>query len=125
MSYGRSKLANVLFSSELSERLAGSGVQVNALHPGGIKTNLARHVDKGGSQWVSDTLMPQLLMTPQQGAVTSMYLATSADILDRGINGLYYHPQARLTQPSVYCTKENQKKLWALSENLTETFMSG
>jgi NAD(P)-dependent dehydrogenase (short-subunit alcohol dehydrogenase family) len=74
--YSQSKLANILFSYELSRRLTGTGVTVNCLHPGGIASGL----------WTNNGPLAQLIMsvgrlflkTPEQGAQTTIYLASSA-----------------------------------------------
>jgi NAD(P)-dependent dehydrogenase (short-subunit alcohol dehydrogenase family) len=88
--YGQSKTANVLFAVEAAKRWAGDGITVNALMPGGIRTNLQRHVSEeelarlraasagGGMQW----------KTPEQGAATSVLVATSP--LLEGIGGRYF-----------------------------------
>ncbi|MDX6329994.1 MAG: hypothetical protein QOI83_2377, partial [Streptomycetaceae bacterium] len=82
--YGQSKTANVLFAVEAAKRWAAEGITVNALMPGGIRTNLQRHVSEeelarlraasagGGMQW----------KTPEQGAATSVLVATSPLLAD-------------------------------------------
>jgi NAD(P)-dependent dehydrogenase (short-subunit alcohol dehydrogenase family) len=85
--YGRSKLANALFSLELAQRLEGSGVTSNAVHPGLVKTNIART-----APWVVrkafDLFGPVIAKTPAQGAATQVYVATSP-ALER-VNGAYF-----------------------------------
>ncbi|MGV9544391.1 SDR family NAD(P)-dependent oxidoreductase [Nocardia beijingensis] len=87
--YGQSKTANVLFAVEATRRWAEDGITVNALMPGGIRTNLQRHVSEedlerlraaagGASVW----------KTPQQGAATSVLVAASP-LLD-GVGGRYF-----------------------------------
>jgi NAD(P)-dependent dehydrogenase (short-subunit alcohol dehydrogenase family) len=88
--YGQSKTANVLFAVEATKRWAGDGIYVNALMPGGIRTNLQRYVTDeeldrmraaaggGAARW----------KTPEQGAATSVLVATSP-LLD-GIGGRYF-----------------------------------
>ncbi|MBL7495955.1 SDR family NAD(P)-dependent oxidoreductase [Frankia sp. CNm7] len=88
--YGQSKTANVLFAVEASKRWAADGITVNALMPGGIRTNLQRYVPDevleqlrvaaggGGLKW----------KTPEQGAATSVLVATSP-LLD-GVGGRYF-----------------------------------
>jgi retinol dehydrogenase 12 len=84
--YGQSKLANILFSYELARRLEGTRVTVNCLHPGGIASGLwtnngplAQFIMKAGSLF---------LKTPEQGAQTTIYLASSPQV--EGVTGKYY-----------------------------------
>jgi NAD(P)-dependent dehydrogenase (short-subunit alcohol dehydrogenase family) len=101
--YGQSKTANVLFAVEATKRWADDGITVNALHPGGIRTNLQRYVSDeeldrlraqtggGGPAW----------KTPEQGAATSV-LAGASPLLD-GVGGRYFEDcnEAELNQPGT------------------------
>jgi len=82
LAYGQSKTANVLFAVALTARWAADGISANALTPGAIVTNLQRYV--GGTVRVA----PELRKTPQEGAATSVLLATSP--LLEGIGGRYF-----------------------------------
>ncbi|MFE3170097.1 SDR family NAD(P)-dependent oxidoreductase [Amycolatopsis sp. NPDC059090] len=84
LAYGQSKTANVLFAVEATRRWAADGITANALMPGAIYTNLQRHTGGRGSGKVP----PELIKTPEQGAATSVLLATSS-LLD-GIGGRYF-----------------------------------
>lgn len=79
--YGQSKTANVLFAVGATTRWAGDGITANALMPGAIPTNLQRHI--GGMK-----TPPERRKTPEQGAATSVLLATSP--LLEGIGGRYF-----------------------------------
>jgi NAD(P)-dependent dehydrogenase (short-subunit alcohol dehydrogenase family) len=79
--YGQSKTANVLFAVEATKRWAGDGITANSLMPGAIATNLQRHT--GGAQ-----TPPEKRKTVEQGASTSVLLATSP--LLEGIGGRYF-----------------------------------
>ena len=98
--YGQSKLAQVLFTQELARRLEGTGVTVNACHPGVIRTNLAM----GGSSVVV-RFGKLFLRGPAKGAETPIYLATSPEV--EGISGKYFvrnqvlAPSARAQDPAV------------------------
>ena len=81
--YGVSKLANVLFSAELGRRLAGTGVNSYALHPGVVASDIWRSMP-----WPLRPLVKTFMLTPEQGAATSLYCATSATAA--GQTGLYY-----------------------------------
>src|SRR5258708_5032751 len=77
--YGQSKTANVLFAVEVTRRWADDGIAANSLMPGGIATNLQRHV--GGSEYMKQAVKRFessgiRLKTPEQGAATSVLLAT-------------------------------------------------
>ena len=85
--YGNSKLGNILFVRALSRRLNGTGVTINALHPGLVRTNLG---DEGGT-WMKVVLKAStfFMLSPEQGASTSVYLATSPEVA--GHSGDYYY----------------------------------
>ncbi|MEV6603973.1 SDR family NAD(P)-dependent oxidoreductase [Kutzneria sp. NPDC051319] len=84
LAYGQSKTANVLFAVEASRRWAADGVTANAVMPGAIFTNLQRHTGGGGS----GTIPPELVKTVEQGAATSVLVATSP--LLEGVGGRYF-----------------------------------
>jgi NAD(P)-dependent dehydrogenase (short-subunit alcohol dehydrogenase family) len=101
--YGQSKTANVLFAVEATRRWAADGVTANALMPGGIRTNLQRYVtdaelDRLRAQMGSTTVVWK---TPEQGAATSVLVATSP--LLEGIGGRYFEDcnEAGLNQPGT------------------------
>jgi NAD(P)-dependent dehydrogenase (short-subunit alcohol dehydrogenase family) len=89
--YGQSKTANVLFAVEATRRWANDGITANALMPGGIATELQRHV--GGAAYIEQAVeryrqAGSVLKTPEQGAATSVLLATSPQL--EGIGGRYF-----------------------------------
>ncbi|MER7007947.1 SDR family NAD(P)-dependent oxidoreductase [Dactylosporangium sp. NPDC000555] len=125
LAYGQSKTADVLFAVEADRRWAGDGIRVNALHPGGIRTNLQRHVDidevvrtvtaAGGGA-------PIRWKTPQQGAATSALLAASP--LTAGVGGRYYEdcheaepnrPGTRTGVAAYALDPEAAARLWDVS----------
>ncbi|ATL83410.1 short-chain dehydrogenase/reductase SDR [Streptomyces malaysiensis subsp. malaysiensis] len=124
LAYGQSKTANVLFAVGANARWAGDGIVVNALSPGGIRTNLQRHV--------GDIAAPGVVWkTPEQGAATSVLLAASP--LLEGVGGRYFadcaeaEPVSRrpedLTAMMVGVAPyaldpEGADRLWATSERL-------
>lgn len=106
--YSFSKLANILFSNELAERLEGSGVTSNSLHPGTIDTNMLRISYGGGGR------------TVEEGAETPIFLAISEEV--EGISGKYFSSK-REKQPSDLAQNVDlQKKLWMISEDLVKKF---
>ncbi|WP_036323033.1 SDR family NAD(P)-dependent oxidoreductase [Microbispora sp. ATCC PTA-5024] len=90
LAYGQSKTANVLFAVEASKRWAADGITVNALMPGGIRTNLQRHVAEEDLQAMlrQSGAAGVVWKTPEQGAATSVLVATSP-LLD-GVGGRYF-----------------------------------
>jgi hypothetical protein len=89
--YGQSKTANVLFAVEVTRRWAADGITANALMPGGIATQLQRHV--GGAEYMKEAVerfrsAGAALKTVEQGAATSVLLATSPHL--EGIGGRYF-----------------------------------
>jgi NAD(P)-dependent dehydrogenase (short-subunit alcohol dehydrogenase family) len=89
--YGQSKTANVLFAVEATRRWADDGITANALMPGGIATNLQRHV--GGPEYMKQAVKRfessgVRLKTPEQGAATSVLLATYPAL--EGVGGRYF-----------------------------------
>jgi NAD(P)-dependent dehydrogenase (short-subunit alcohol dehydrogenase family) len=87
--YGQSKTANVLFAVELDRRLAARGVHANALHPGGIVTELGRYLDQDDIQELMSRAPGGKMewKTPEQGAATSVWGATAPELEGKG--GLY------------------------------------
>ena len=88
--YGQSKLCNVLFTYELARRLEGSGVTANCLHPGVVMTGFGHNNAGfvGGFFAVFQALGRPFLLTPEKGARTSIYLASSPDV--EGVTGKYF-----------------------------------
>ncbi len=91
--YGLSKLGNLLFTYELAERLRGTGVTVNALHPGAVSTKLlhAGFRASGGA-------------SPREGARTAVYLATSPAV--EGVGGGYFVDERRATSSPASYSRE-------------------
>ena len=77
--YGRSKLANILFTRTLAQRLEGTDITVNCLHPGAVATSLGTN-NKGLVSWLLPALLKPFFRSPQQGAATSIYLCTSEEV---------------------------------------------
>jgi NAD(P)-dependent dehydrogenase (short-subunit alcohol dehydrogenase family) len=85
--YNQSKLANVLFTYELARRLEGSGVTANALHPGVVRTAFGQEDSRGWMRLMLPVLRP-FMKSPERGAETSIYLASSPDV--EGVSGRYF-----------------------------------
>ena len=110
--YGRSKLANVLFTYELARRLVGSGVMVNALHPGLVRTNFAAN-----NGWLVKLIAPLVMrrgISVEAGAATSVYLASSPDVAE--VTGKYFEKSTEKKSSEISYDEAVQKQLWAWSE---------
>ncbi|MBK8906017.1 MAG: SDR family oxidoreductase [Anaerolineaceae bacterium] len=112
--YGQSKLANILFTYELARRLAGSGVTANALHPGGVATEFA--MGEGVMSTIFKLLRP-FLLTPEQGAQTQIYLASSPEVAD--VSGQYFVKKKPVQSSKISYDTAVAQRLWQLSEELT------
>uniref|UniRef100_A0A3Q2QS19 Retinol dehydrogenase 14a n=1 Tax=Fundulus heteroclitus TaxID=8078 RepID=A0A3Q2QS19_FUNHE len=113
--YGRSKLANLLFTCELARRLEGSGVTVNALTPGIVRTNLGRHVHIPVlAKPLFNLLSWGLFKSPEEGAQTSVYLASSPDV--DGVQGKCFADCKPLDLLPKATDQEVASKLWDISE---------
>lgn len=103
--YANSKLANVLFSAELGRRLGGSGVHSYALHPGVVATDVWRAVP-----WPVRPLMKLRMITPEEGARTTLHCASSAEVA--GETGLYYDRCRPRTPSALARDAELAAQLW-------------
>ena len=113
--YGQSKLALVLFTHELAKKLQGTGVTVNAVHPGTVATNIwSRPLGPVGFIMA----LPKLFMTsPDQGARTIVYLASSPDA--NGLNGEYLEKLKVKKSSDESYDEEIAQRLWDVSAKLT------
>jgi NAD(P)-dependent dehydrogenase (short-subunit alcohol dehydrogenase family) len=112
--YGQSKLANVLFTYELARRLKGTGVTANCMHPGVVGTNLFNHI--GGIAGKIVRLFTPFMRTPEKGADTIIWLASSPEV--EGITGKYFvDRKERATNPESYDTAI-AVRLWEVSERM-------
>ncbi len=113
--YSQTKLANMLFTYELARRLEGTSVTVNALHPGPVRTNL-------GSDyfWMKPliTVLRPLTLSPEQGAETSVFLASSPEV--ESINGKYFVKKKAVPSSKESYDEAAAKRLWQISEELTK-----
>ena len=110
--YGSSKLAELLFTYELSRRLEGSGVTANAVHPGVVNTNLGRDQSKF-SQWFAR----KFFRSPEKGAETSIYLASSPEV--EGVTGKYFIDKQPKQSSEESYNEDYAKKLWNVCVELT------
>jgi NAD(P)-dependent dehydrogenase (short-subunit alcohol dehydrogenase family) len=109
--YNQSKLANVLFTLALARRLEGTGVTVNAVHPGVVATELVRDLPK-----LLVKLFHLFLLTPEKGAACSLHVAASPEAAE--VTGRYFEKSKTKTPAKVAQDRDAQERLWALSEQL-------
>lgn len=117
-SYYQSKLANVLFCRELATRLQGTGVTVYSLHPGVIRTELARHLYPTLALWkrIIFFLIMRLIKSPWDGAQTTIYCAVDESLAN--VSGLYYSDCAVKKPAQQALDDAAAKKLWDLSASM-------
>jgi len=113
--YGRSKLANLLFSLELDKRLSGTNVTVNSLHPGLVATNMASN-NSPIIGWVSRMIGSVFALSPEQGAQTTIFLASSPEV--KGYSGGYYYEQHRIEPNPAALDLTSAQRLWQVSEDM-------
>jgi NAD(P)-dependent dehydrogenase (short-subunit alcohol dehydrogenase family) len=113
--YANSKLANILFTRELARRLEGTGVTANCAHPGVVRTRFGREARLPMRAAV--TLGRPFMLSPQRGASTIVYLATSPEVA--GASGGYYVKRQRREPSAAARDDATAQRLWQLSEELT------
>jgi NAD(P)-dependent dehydrogenase (short-subunit alcohol dehydrogenase family) len=111
--YSVSKLSNVLFTQELARRLDGRGITAYALHPGVVASDIWRRVP-----WPVRPLLKLRMITPEQGARTSLYCATSPEVAHA--TGRFYD-KSREREASPVATAELAGVLWQRSEEWIAT----
>ena len=113
--YARSKLCNILFNRELARRITGSGVTANALHPGFVAT---RFGDNSGGlmRTVLKVAKPIGAISPEEGAKTIIYLASSPEVADA--SGEYFYECKPATPTAEARNDEDARKLWEISESI-------
>ncbi len=114
--YAKAKLALLLFSYDLARQLAGTGVTVNCLHPDYVGT---QQIDRGIPSYARALtgILKRLFSTPEQGAQTSLYLATSPDL--EGITGKYFDQRREKTTVPLSYDTAWQEQIWKISAALT------
>jgi retinol dehydrogenase 12 len=113
--YGNSKLCNIWFAREAARRLAPLNITSNSLHPGPVATSFGQ---SGSIVFrVATRIAKPFLLTPEEGARTSIYLASSPDV--EGVTAEYFI-KCRIATPSAKARDDaSARRLWELSEKLT------
>ncbi|HUY21185.1 MAG TPA: SDR family oxidoreductase [Acidimicrobiales bacterium] len=115
--YSKSKLANIYFTTELARRLEGTGVTVNCLHPGTVSTGYGRDGDASGFLAFGVKVIRPFILSPEQGARTSVYLASSPEVA--GVSGGYFVKCKAHTPSAAARDDQAARRLWEASEALT------
>jgi NAD(P)-dependent dehydrogenase (short-subunit alcohol dehydrogenase family) len=115
--YGNSKLANILFTHELARRLEGTGVTVNALHPGLTSTGFGKN-NPGLLMTIMGVIIPLIGRSPEKGAATSVYLASAPEVA--GLTGKYF-VDSQAKQPAPQASDSAvARQLWDVSAELVQ-----
>lgn len=113
--YGNSKLANILFTTELARRLEGTGVTANALHPGLTSTGFGKN-NPGFLMKIMGVVIPLIARSPEKGAGTSIYLASSPEV--QSTTGRYF-VDCKVTQPAPQAAdRAVARRLWDVSAEM-------
>ncbi|HEX6710800.1 MAG TPA: SDR family oxidoreductase [Rubrobacter sp.] len=113
--YGMTKLANIMFTYELAERLRGKGVTANCLHPGSVGTNFGQN-NRGAMALFFRTFKP-FMRSPEQGADTLIWLASSPEV--DGVSGKYFSDRKEIEAQDIAYDPDVRRTLWEVSEDLT------
>lgn len=113
--YAQSKLALILFTKKLAKELEGSGVTVNALHPGVVGTEMTMRNVRNMNP-ITAFVFKRTLLTPAQGAETSVYLATAPEVA--GVSGKYFDNKKMVPASPLAEDEVLANKLWDVSAKL-------
>jgi len=112
--YGRSKLANILFTYELDRRLEANAIKVNALHPGLVSTNIGNN-----NGWLVSKIWSYITrngLTPEQGARTNIFLASAPEV--EGVTGKYFVREKAVPSSDASYDLESARHLWEISKQM-------
>jgi NAD(P)-dependent dehydrogenase (short-subunit alcohol dehydrogenase family) len=113
--YSRSKLANILFTYELSRRLGGTGVTANCLNPGVVATGML--ADYMGVPRTGEAFASTFGAKPEEGAETSIYLASSPEV--ESVSGKYFERKQPVASSQESYDEATARRLWEVSERLS------
>jgi NAD(P)-dependent dehydrogenase (short-subunit alcohol dehydrogenase family) len=113
--YGNSKLANILFANELARRVSADGITSNSLHPGAVKTSFG--AGNNGVFALLFGLARPFMLTAEQGAETTVFLASSPDV--NGKTGLYFDKKKPKTPSGDARSDYFARELWEMSRRIT------
>jgi NAD(P)-dependent dehydrogenase (short-subunit alcohol dehydrogenase family) len=111
--YSQSKLAQVLFTRELAKRLEGTGVTANCAHPGSVRTHWG---DEAGALGIGIKIARPFMLSPEKGARTPLFLATSAEV--KGVTGKYFSNLKEAAPSKESLNDGEARRLWETSLKL-------
>ena len=114
--YQASKLANILFTYNLAEKLEGGSVSVNCLHPGFVASKFG-HNNGGWLKWLMVVAQQLMAINEEKGARTSVYLASAPEV--EGVSGKYFVKSKIAESSAVSHERAARERLWRLSEELS------
>jgi NAD(P)-dependent dehydrogenase (short-subunit alcohol dehydrogenase family) len=114
--YSQSKLANVLFTHELAKRLEGTGVTVNCLHPGVVRTGFGKDVT--GLMSILVRIGSPFMMSPEKSARAAIYLATSPEL--EGVTGKHFSRGKEEKSSTESYDAASAERLWRASAELVK-----
>lgn len=114
--YAQAKLANILFTYELAQRLEGTGAAANCLHPGVVATNITVNRETRAGVTIARLMAHTFFLTPAQGAETIVYLAASPEV--QGESGQYFYRKKPIQSSQLSYDRHTAARLWALSEEM-------
>jgi NAD(P)-dependent dehydrogenase (short-subunit alcohol dehydrogenase family) len=114
--YGKTKLANILFTRELARRWDDTGITANAVHPGFVASSFGRDGDTGLLGKLVFPILKPFALSPAQGAQTQVYVASAAELA--GITGGYWVKSAPATPSTAAQDDAAAARLWEVSEQL-------
>lgn len=112
--YGRAKLANILFTRALARRLEASGATANCFHPGAVASRFGDNA--GPVAKAAKTLFRRAMVSPEQGAQTLIWLASSPHVT--GVSGRYFARRAQATPSAAARDDTAAERLWAESARM-------
>jgi len=123
ITYSQSKLAQILFTQELTRRLpTNSNIYVNSFHPGAVDTGLWAKIPilPGPVKWFIQKMQDGFFWSGEEGSLTMLYLGIATDSLEKGnVRGQYFHPQAVRVEPHPKAKDLTlQKEVWEFTERL-------
>jgi len=113
--YAQSKLAVIVFTYEFAQKIYGTGVSINCLHPGYVKTNMIRNFRPFVKYFYH--LVGLFMKSPKRGAKNSIYLASTPDI--DGASGKYFKKRKEAKSVKISYDATVSKQLWDVSVKLT------